>query len=391
MRASVRHTHYQRFSHTNIPAYNDMPSYNWQYSSAGGKVHPIWRVLQYVLLAAGVSVVALLVFFPAAGLIIFWNVLIPVAPLTVVLLPGLWRNICPMATVSMLPRQLGISRDLRVPKHWLGWMAAASVAGLYIVVPARHVMLNFNGLATAIMLALATVAAFTMGMLFKGRSGWCSSLCPIHPVEKFYGSSPLLSFPNAQCGECGVCTAPCPDCTRSVTPAVTGPSDFERNVGTFLIGSFPGFVWGWFQVGDYTQHVGLTEIAVAYGWPFACALISMGLYMAALTVLKSKQQRALLIQVCATAAVGTYYWYRIPMLGGFGEHAGTGLLADLTGVLPWWTPWISHVLTTGFLVWFLIVRPNARASWLIRPEMIPSKPLVHTRYLAPPRPMARAA
>jgi hypothetical protein len=344
------------------------------------------------LLVVGVAAVGLLLFLPNIGLKVFWNVLIPVAPITVVLLPGLWRNICPMGTLSLLPRRLGISRDFMMPRAWVGWMAVASLAGLFLIVPARHVMLNFNGPVTAGMILLASLAAFLAGMVFKGRSGWCASLCPIHPVEKLYGSSPIMSFPNAACGLCGKCSAPCPDCTLSVTPAITGPTEVERWAGTVMIGSFAGFVWGWFQVGDHVAHVGFAEIAESYLWPFGCALISLAIYLGAQHVLQTKPSRAMLIKVFATAAVATYYWYRLPMLGGFGAHPGTGLLMDLTGVLPSWTVHISHLVTTSFLVWFLIVRPTARNAWLNRPPVAHTQPLVFTRYLPAPAPeRARAA
>jgi len=72
------------------------------------------------------------------------------------------------------------------------------------------------------------------------------------------------------------------------------------------------------------------------------------------------------VKVFATAAVSTYYWYRIPALAGFGPYPGTGLLYDLSGVLPD-ISLISHVLTTLFFVWFLLVRNNPGISWLKRP------------------------
>ena len=37
---------------------------------------------------------------------------------------------------------------------------------------------------TALMLLIAAGIAFALGIAFEWRSGWCASLCPIHPVEK---------------------------------------------------------------------------------------------------------------------------------------------------------------------------------------------------------------
>ena len=57
-----------------------------------------WRVLQYFMLCVGMVTVALLLIRPDLGIPLMWNVLIPAAPALVTIAPGLWRNICPMAT-----------------------------------------------------------------------------------------------------------------------------------------------------------------------------------------------------------------------------------------------------------------------------------------------------
>jgi hypothetical protein len=74
-----------------------------------------------------------------------------------------------------------------------------------------------------------------------------------------------------------------------------------------------------------------------------------------------------LVRVFAAAAVSTYYWYRIPALAGFGPHPGTGQLCDLTAVLPD-LPMVSHVVTTAFFVWFLVIRGSSGLSWMMRPH-----------------------
>ncbi len=69
------------------------------------------------------------------------------------------------------------------------------------------------------------------------------------------------------------------------------------------------------------------------------------------------------------AAVGAYYWYRLPALFGFGLFSGDGMLVDLSGVLPAWTPVLMRLATTGLLLaWFL--RRAPRRSWLMRPDLV---------------------
>jgi hypothetical protein len=328
----------------------------------------LWRGGQNIVLVAGIFLVGLLLFSPPIGLAVMWNVLIPTAPALIVVAPGLWRNVCPMATFSLLPRRWGLSHE-RSPSRWMGGaLGIASVLMLALIVPLRHLSLNTDGPLTALMLVVAAGIAFTMGLNFGWRSGWCNSLCPIHPVEKLFGFAPAISVKNARCDSCGKCTTPCPDSTRSMTPIVTGPSLLDRRIGHGLTGSFVGFVWGWYQVPDYSGAVGISEVMVSYLLPLGCASLSLALYAAGRKWLcPSQAARAMLVKVFATAAVCTYYWYRIPALCGFGPHRSTGLLYDLTGVVPDYFPLIAHTLTTLFFAWFLLVRRNPKMGWMTRP------------------------
>jgi hypothetical protein len=158
-----------------------------------------------------------------------------------------------------------------------------------------------------------------------------------------------------------------------MTPAVTAPSPSARLQGQLFIGGFAGYVWGWFQVPDYSGSITLSNTLCAYGWPLFGSIISLSIYFALKRTLpKSKNKHYLLIKIFATAAVSIYYWYRIPALMGFGPHYGTGMLYDLTGTLPQATEHLSHAITTIFFIWFLLLRNDNGQRWLIRPTLIPS-------------------
>ena len=66
--------------------------------------------------AGGFALAGLLLIQPAAGIAIMWNIFIPAAPALVTVAPGLWRNICPMSTFSLLPKQFGLSRRKKMPE-----------------------------------------------------------------------------------------------------------------------------------------------------------------------------------------------------------------------------------------------------------------------------------
>lgn len=326
-----------------------------------------WRRGQDALLVLGLALVATLLLWPAVGLDLMWNVLIPVAPALLVVAPGLWRNVCPMASLSLLPSRWGLARDAVPSRRASSLLSAAALAALLLIVPLRHLSLNTDGPMTALMLALAALAAFALGVAYRGRGGWCNGLCPIHPAEKLYGQAPALTLANARCGECRQCAVPCPDSTRAMSPAVTGPAGIDRALGHLMIGGFAGFIWGWYRLPDYAGAVGAAEIAAAYLWPFGGGLASLAVYAAARRWLcRGKADHRFLVRLFAAAAVATYYWYRLPALTGFGPHPGSGMLIDLTETLPE-LPAVSHLATTAFFVWFLLLREEPRRSWLARP------------------------
>ena len=48
----------------------------------------------------------------------------------------------------------------------------------------------------------ALSGGFVGGMLLKGKSGWCSSICPLLPVQRLYGQTPYKLVANSHCTPC---------------------------------------------------------------------------------------------------------------------------------------------------------------------------------------------
>jgi hypothetical protein len=204
-------------------------------------------------------------------------------------------------------------------------------------------------------------------------------------VEKLYGTQPALSLKNARCDTCAQCTTPCPDSTPSMTPLLTGPTKLQKAIGNFMVGSFFGFVLGWFQVPDYYGPIGNTEIIASYAYPFGGAAICYLVFK----ILErgagdNAKRRKILYRAFAAAAVSTYYWYRVPALTGFDPRSGQ--LVDLTHVLPAWFPHASHAVTTSFFFWFLVIRQTSGVSWMKRPSFAP----VERKILTPPQAVRQA-
>ncbi len=324
-----------------------------------------WAAVQIAVWLIGVGIVVALVVAPEIGIHALWNVLIPVAPALLVVAPGLWRNICPLGSTVLLPRHMGLSRARPVSGAWASHLALIGVVLLLLIVPLRHVVFDTSGPATALVLVVLSALGLTMGWLFQGKSGWCSGVCPVHPVEKLYGQAPLVTPPNAHCRTCTRCVAPCPETIPAGHPLSGRDAPSSRLAGTLLVGGFAGYIWGWFQVPDYL-HDGWSHLWTAYSWPLLGTCVSLAAYLP-LRALLGRSRRRVLVRVFAAAAVACYYWFRIPALVGFGPYPGDGMLIDLTGSLPAWFPAASQLTTTALFAYLLVLRRGPPRTWTVRP------------------------
>jgi hypothetical protein len=327
----------------------------------------IWRIIQTAVWFAGLTIFLSLIFYPSVGLLIFWNILIPVAPALLVVATGVWRNVCPLATTNLLPRHFNLSKRKTMSVTQQTKLQLIAIIALYTIVPLRHAIFDTNGMATAILLFSAVVTGITMGFIYDWKSGWCSSLCPIHPVEKLYGGNTLFSLPNAHCDQCVNCSIPCPDSTPNIHPAIAKKTTYQRISGLLTIGGLPGFIWGWFHAPDYSGTINFSNLFEAYKMPFIGFAATLILYLILKNYLKGKNER-ILINCFAAAGVSCYYWYRIPALFGFGKFADDGLLISLKNVLPEWSMTLIILLTTIFFFGWLILRNTNQKSWVLRPK-----------------------
>jgi len=325
-----------------------------------------WRFAQLLFWLIGVSILFCLVFYPSIGTLLFWNILIPVAPLLIVVALGVWRNICPLATTNLLPRHLGLSKRKRLSQTQSGKLNLIGVCAFYFIVPLRHAIFNTNGPTTASLIILMAVMGVSAGFFYEWKSVWCSGLCPIHPIEKLYGGNVLLPVPNAHCSQCENCVIPCPDSTPNMYPSYTEKTIFHRVSALLITGGLPGFIWGWFHVPDSITPINLVTFSSVYQLPLLGFAVTLAIYCTVNSVVKRDGKR-MLTRIFAASAVSCYYWYRIPSLIGFGKFANDGLLINLSGILPAWTTYLLAAVTTIFFFFWLVLREENKFSWVIRP------------------------
>jgi nitrite reductase (NADH) large subunit len=189
-------------------------------------------------------------------------------------------------------------------------------------------------------------------MLFQGKSGWCSTVCPVGPVERLYGQEPLLRVDHAHCGSCLRCTEPCFDRKgpRAVLAMAGEPQGAGRTaaseavllwrspVGTFAA-AFPGYVLGYFAV---DPGAGLLSIYLHLALYSAASLLTLVAVQATLA-----WRAGVAMKVGAAAAAGIYYWHTIPLAVAAAE--ATWLL----GPVPGWVPGVGLFTSLGFVAfWF---------------------------------------
>src|SRR5690606_38788772 len=90
-----------------------------------------WRTAQAVGLALTVVLLTGLWAAPQPTLRVLWYAVIPLLPAVFLVQPGLWRNVCPLATLSTLPGRR--TRGLKLDARALRWAAPAGVALLALL------------------------------------------------------------------------------------------------------------------------------------------------------------------------------------------------------------------------------------------------------------------
>ena len=272
-----------------------------------------WRSLRWLAAGATAAVVGLCFVRPGAGLTIFWGVFVPALPLLFIVVPGLWRNVCPMASLNQIPRTLGFSRGLTVPPGVQPYAPLIS-AGLFLaVIPLRHPLLDRSGVALGSFLVLMLAVAFVGGLAFKGKSGWCSQICPMNAVERLYGQSPLVVLPNSHCRPCVGCTRNCYDFnpTAAYLADIHDPSHRLGSNRMLFAGALPWVVVAFFLTPDAARF-NAASLAYSYTTLLLAAVAGIGVFHVLESATSVAAQKLVLIH--AVAALILFYVLATPLV-----------------------------------------------------------------------------
>ncbi|HEY9102192.1 FAD-dependent oxidoreductase [Chitinimonas sp.] len=302
----------------------------------------LWDALRLVSVLTALGLAALLALQPAQGLTLFWGVVVPLLPALFLVAPGIWRNLCPMAALNQLPRRLGFSRGLTHTPRIREYSYVVGIALFLLLVSSRKWLFDASGAATAGLILFGLVGAFAGGLVFKGKSGWCSSICPMLPVQRIYGQTPYALVANSHCRPCVGCTKNCYDFNPGVA-YLADQYDPDRHYVAYrrLFNSLlPGFIAAFFTV---PAGASLAEI---YGLFALYGAVSVAVFHCCDTFLKVPPNT---ITVLSGAAAFNFYYTGI-------SASWFEKLSSLTGhwSVPTAAPWVVRVgallLTLGWVV-----------------------------------------
>ena len=269
-----------------------------------------WQAIRVGTLLGAIGLAIALVLDPQDGLFVLWRLIIPVLPLVWLVAPGLWRNVCPLSASNQTPRVLGLSKARPAPA-WLKAYGFVIAAGMFILfISLRKVGLDDSGPASALLLLGALAGGFAGGIALKGKAGWCSSVCPLLPVQRLYGQTPFKLVANSHCTPCVGCTKSCYDFNPKVA-FLADLTDPDRSVGAhrkLFAAVFPGVVLAFFTLPEARSGA---EIAALYG-QFALYLAgSIAVFFTLDSLLKVSSHT--LTTLFAATGFALFYWYGGPV------------------------------------------------------------------------------
>lgn len=272
---------------------------------------PLWSVVQALGLLLTVVLLVALVERPAPTLHVLWDMVIPLLPAVFFINPMLWRNVCPLGTLNHLTGAHRGKRLVAPGRHEAVWLAGILL--LVLMVPARRFLFNEHGAVLAGTIAAVGVLALAGGLIWFRRAAFCSGICPVLPVEKLYGQSPLLRVGSARCTDCNLCAGPaCLDLAggksaRQSLGATRGGHWLLTPFGGFAA-AFPGFVIGYFN----TANGGLSTAGSVY---LSVGLWSAGSYVVVSAAVRLAGLRTSVALVLLGGLAGAlYYWFVAPSL-----------------------------------------------------------------------------
>ncbi len=298
----------------------------------------VWHAIRIGSVISVFALIATLFIWPDVGLKIFWGMIIPILPALFLIAPGIWRNVCPVAAINQTPRLFSFSKEFKLPPVLVEYSYVIGFSLFFSIASSRKWLFNESGVATGILILAILLVAFGGGIVFKGKSGWCGSFCPMLPIERMYNQTPFLTVANSHCSVCVGCTKNCYDFNPKVGNLADLYDDdtYFSNYRRFFMGTFPGFILGFFLVPNPPE----ISILAMYVQLISFMLGSAGLFFVLDSFLKVSSFK--ITTVFGGMSIFLFYWFIVPLaLTDFVASESIqlfvwGARAALLSLLIWW-------------------------------------------------------
>ena len=199
------------------------------------------RIISFV---ATVQIIILLQNQPNIGNLLLWGIVMPLLPLLIFITPGLWRNICPAAILNQVSRRLKIGLKLKLGTYGRSWSYVIAIALLLMIMLITLGPIESRYSYSLVIISGLLLAAFVLGFVFEGKAGWCGTLCPMTPLERVWGSTPILNSRNGFCKTCVGCQKNCIDFNPRAA-FISDLYDVEKHYQiprALFVAALPGFM-----------------------------------------------------------------------------------------------------------------------------------------------------
>jgi hypothetical protein len=271
---------------------------------------------------------------------LLWQGIVPLLPFALLLNVRIWRNLCPLGRLSEGPDRPGPDPaypSADGPRLGLAILLFASI------LPIRAVWLAGSLAATLGFLGVVGVAAAVLGRRRPRRSGFCTTLCPMLPVELLYGQAPLAEVGRGTCDTCSLCTTrACPQLSPRAAIAQHlgdrrhGGGWTRTHFGAFAA-AFPGVILAFFVAPTSTLPSAAASLA-------AGAFVSWALVSLFVAAVRPRWDRA--VVTLGFASIAFWAWFALPGVAtAWGWPEGTPLLRASGETLA--VVWLVHGLRPG--------------------------------------------
>ena len=245
---------------------------------------------------------------PTMGNILFWYILLPLAPLIFLIVPGFWRNICPAAILNQIPKRLGFGLRLKLGPLVRKWYFTISIILLFGSIFYYPIFVGKNEHATVMIMLFFLGLAFLGGIIFEGKAGWCGTFCPMSSIEKIWGHTPLLNNRNAFCNDCVGCQKNCMDFLprAAFMSDVYDDNNIYRKSRILFLAIFLGFLFAIFSSNIFNAALD----TAFFNNLFIYCIISLSLYHLARAYLPISSYR--LTSLYTFSSFGIFYYFMTP-------------------------------------------------------------------------------